>query len=68
MGIDVKVKCDAACCNELDIDCTDIYDIDQQVVEQSKEKGWLVDEENDSFYCPKHATEAAEELGIEYGN
>lgn len=66
MSFEAKIKCDAACCNEVQIDCENVYDVDRMVELTCKENGWLFDDDNDCFYCDEHAKEAAKELGLEH--
>lgn len=66
MGINVKVKCDGSCRNELNIVCNDICAINRQVNKQCVDNGWLIDSGNNKSYCRFHAPAAANELGLVY--
>lgn len=70
MGFIAKLECDADGCYEhrgkLEIEC-EPWEADFEFEKHMYPKGeWLHDEENEMTYCPKHAEQAAQELGLKY--
>jgi len=65
-----KITCDAAdCVNELTLSSGHPSDAETEIEGISETAGgWLVDYENDGHYCPSHALQCANELGIEYSS
>lgn len=68
MPLFVRIECDSlGCWNKkvlADILAEDVeFELQKQIAPDGK---WLFDPDNESYYCPKHAPGAAEELGLEY--
>jgi|GEM_PF-6843333 len=68
MTLEVKLTCDAAGCyreREIFIDGIDEMHLVEDEYLNPPDR-WLAVPENETHYCPGHAKQAAEELGIEY--
>ena len=58
-----KIECDASgCFNERDLDCC--HPADAEIEIEHRPNGWLCIFNN--HYCPSHARQAADEVGVEY--
>lgn len=68
MSLEVKLTCNANGCyrsKELfNVSIDDLHVIEDEYLNPTGR--WLADPENDTHYCPGHAKQAAEELGLTY--
>lgn len=63
MSFKSKIECDACgCCNELEVDAN--HPSDAEIWLESYDGYWLFDD--NYHYCPDHAAQAADELGVDY--
>ena len=65
MSFEAKITCDfSGCCNELSLNAQ--HPSDSEIELEDHDGNWLFDHDQNTHYCPTHALEAANELGLEY--
>ena len=67
MAFESKLECDAAgCCNETNLHTSHSSDVELAIQGKVFPDGKWLDDTDGGYYCPRHASEAAEELELEY--